>query len=155
VWQRIKKNAQGFRSACRTIKTIDLADALKESLHLEHVHWMIIVDTSTVTLDELEDKVLTVGQHLDQVLSSGSSAHSSTFMYVTSPKGIDTKLDNVTKQLSNLFGTLLSSRSGSFHRRTEWGGRGRGGGRSSRGRGKKNAGTVGEIITIYSVLDLY
>jgi hypothetical protein len=101
VWQRIKRNAQGLRSASRTIETIDLADALKGSLHLEHVHWMITVYTSTVTLDELEGTILTMGQHVDQVLSSGSSAHSSTFMYVTSSKDIDTKLDNVTKQISN------------------------------------------------------
>jgi hypothetical protein len=38
VWQRIKRNAQGLRSASRTIKTMDLVDALKTSLHLEHVH---------------------------------------------------------------------------------------------------------------------
>ena len=97
VWQRIKRNAQGLRSACRTIETIFLADALKESLHPEHVRWMIIVDTSTLTLDELDDKVFTMGQHVDQVLSSGSSAQSSSFMFVTSPKDIDTTLDNVTK----------------------------------------------------------
>jgi hypothetical protein len=76
VWQRIKWNAQGLCSAGRTIETMDLADALKGSLHPEHVHWMISVDTSTVTLDELEDKVLIMGQHLDQALSSGSSTHS-------------------------------------------------------------------------------
>jgi len=58
---------------------------------------MITVDTSTITLDELEDKVLTMGQHVDQVLSSGSSTHSTTSMSVTSSKDIDTKLDNVTK----------------------------------------------------------
>jgi len=38
VWQRIKRNAQGFRSACRTIETMDLVDALKGSLHPEHIH---------------------------------------------------------------------------------------------------------------------
>jgi hypothetical protein len=38
VWQRIKRNAQGLRSARRTIETMDLADALKESQHPEHVH---------------------------------------------------------------------------------------------------------------------
>ena len=58
---------------------------------------MVTVDTSTVTLDELEDKVLTMGQHVDQVLSSGSSAHSSAFMFVTASKDIDTKLDIVIK----------------------------------------------------------
>jgi len=35
VWQRIKRNAQGLRSAGRTIETMDLVDALKGSLHLE------------------------------------------------------------------------------------------------------------------------
>ena len=38
VWQRINRNAQGLRSACRTIETMDLADTLKGSLHPEHVH---------------------------------------------------------------------------------------------------------------------
>jgi hypothetical protein len=42
----------------------------------------------------------------------------------------------VTKQLSNLFVALLSSRSGSLNR-AEGEGRGRGGERSSGGRGKK------------------
>ena len=75
-WQQIKRNVQGIRSEGRTIETMDLADALTGSLHPEHVHSMIIVDTSSVTLHELEDKVLTMGQHVDQVLSGGSSAHS-------------------------------------------------------------------------------
>ncbi len=61
VWQQIKKNAQGIRIADGTIETMDLADALKGSLHPEHVHSMITIDTSIVTLDELEDKVLTMG----------------------------------------------------------------------------------------------
>ena len=38
VWQRIKRNAQGLRSARRTIETMDLVEALKGSLHPEHVH---------------------------------------------------------------------------------------------------------------------
>ena len=75
-------------------------------------------------------------------------------MFATSPKDIDIKLDNVTKQLSNLSASLLSSRFGSSNR-NEGEGRGRGGGRSSRGRGKKTAGVVGEIITSYSVLEPY
>jgi hypothetical protein len=67
--QRIKRNAQGLRSAGRTVETIHLVDALKGSLNLEHVHWMTTVDTSTVTLDdELEEKVLTIVQHVDQML---------------------------------------------------------------------------------------
>jgi hypothetical protein len=127
VWQRIKRNAQGLRSACRTIETMDLADALKGSLHPEYVHWMIAIDTSTATLDELEDKVLTIGQHVDQVLSCGSSSHSSAFMSATSPKDIDIKLDNVTKQISNLSAALLYSRSVSSNI-NEGEGRGRGGG---------------------------
>ena len=61
VWQRIKRNAQGLRSAGRPVETMDLADALKGSLNSEHVHWMITVDTSTITQDELEEKVLTMG----------------------------------------------------------------------------------------------
>jgi hypothetical protein len=69
LWQRIKRNAQELRNACRTIETMDLADVLKGSLHPEHVHWMITVDTSTYTLDYLEEIVLTMGHHVDQVLS--------------------------------------------------------------------------------------
>jgi len=36
---------------------MDLADALKGSLHPEHIQWMIIVDTSILILEELEEKV--------------------------------------------------------------------------------------------------
>jgi hypothetical protein len=97
---------------------------------------MITVDTSTVTLDELEDKVLTMGHHVDQVLSNEFSAHSSTFMFATSPKDIVIKLDNVTKQMSNLLAALLSSRSGPSNKK-KGEERGRGGGRSPRGRGRK------------------
>ena len=76
-------------------------------------------------------------------------------MFATSPKDIDIKLDNMTKQLSNIFAALMSSRSGPSNR-NEGEGRGRGGGRSSGGRGKKNtARIVGEIITSYSALELY
>jgi len=75
---------------------MDLDDALKGSLHLEYVHWIIIVATSTATLDKLEDKVFAMGQHVDHVLSNESSAHSSAFMPATSSKDIDIKLDNVT-----------------------------------------------------------
>jgi len=38
VWQRIKRNAQGLRIAGRAIEAMDLADALKGSLHPELVH---------------------------------------------------------------------------------------------------------------------
>jgi hypothetical protein len=54
----------------------------------------------------------------------------------TSPKDIDIKLDSVTKQLSNIFAALLSSRFGPSNR-NEVEGRGREGGRSSGGRGKE------------------
>jgi hypothetical protein len=155
MWQRLKRSAQGLRSACRTIETMDLVDALNGSLHPKHVPWMIIVDTSTVALDELEEKVLTIGQNMDQVMSKDSSSHSSAFMAVNS-NDIDIKLDNVTKQLTNLSAALLSSRFGPFNR-NEGGGRGRGGGRNvgGRGRKKKTYGTVGEIIICYNVLKLY
>ena len=72
---------------------------------------MIILDTSTVTLDELEDKFLTMGQHVDQVMSKKCSSHSVAFMQINS-KDIDIKLDNVTKRLSHLFAALVSIRSG-------------------------------------------
>ena len=39
---------------------MDLADAMKGYLHPEHVYWIITVDTSDVTLDELVEKVLTM-----------------------------------------------------------------------------------------------
>ena len=48
---------------------MDLVDALKGSLHPKHIHLMITIDTSTITLDELEEKFFTMGQHVDQVLS--------------------------------------------------------------------------------------
>ena len=60
VWQRKKINAQGLCSVERTVETIDMADDLKGSLNSEHVHQMITVDTSTITPDELEEKVLTM-----------------------------------------------------------------------------------------------
>ena len=69
MWQRIKRNSQGLRNACRTIEMKDLVDVLKGSLHPKHVHGMITVDISTVTLDEIEEKVSIMGQHEDQVLS--------------------------------------------------------------------------------------
>jgi hypothetical protein len=117
VWQRIKRNAQGLRSAGRTIETMDFAYALKGSLHSEHVHEMIILNTSIITLDELEDKVLTMGKHVDQIVSDESSSHSSAFVYANAHKDIDIKLDIVTKQLSNLSVALMSSRSGPSNRK--------------------------------------
>jgi len=124
VWQRIKINARGLRSAGRTIETMDLADDLKGSFYPEHIHWMITLDTSIVTLDELEDKVLTMGQHVDQILSNESSSSSSSFVFVNSHKDTDIKFDNVTKKLSNLSAALSSSRS-SPSNRNEGEGRGR------------------------------
>jgi len=118
---------------------------------------MITVDTSTVTLDELEDKVLTMGQHVDQVLSNGSTAHSSSSMFVNSPKDIVTKLDNVTTQLSNSYAAVLSSRSGSFNK-IEGEELGRGGGRSSGGCGEKTCWKcvcVGGVIIFYRALEPY
>ena len=88
---------QGIRSAGRTVETIDLADALKGSLNPEHVHWMIIVDTSTITLDELEEKVLTMGQHVDQVLLRESSSQSLAYVSGALNRNINVKLDNVNK----------------------------------------------------------
>jgi hypothetical protein len=114
---------------------------------------MITVDTSNLTLEELEDTDITMGRHVDQVLSNGSSTHSSKFMYVVSPKDIDTKLDHVTKKLSNLSATLLSSRSGPSHTTGE--GRRRGGERSSGGRGEKNCWNCGGSSFFLSVLELY
>ena len=61
---------------------------MKGSLNSEHVYYMITVDTSTITLDELEEKVLTMGQHVDQVLLRESSSQSSTFVYGTSDRDI-------------------------------------------------------------------
>jgi len=133
---------------------MDLVDALKGSLHLEHVHWMITIDTPNITLDELEEKVLTMGQHLDQVLSKVFSSHSSAFMLVNS-KDTDIKLDNVTKQLSHLSAALLSSRTGPSNRNAGEG-RGRGSGQNAGGHGrKKTARIVGEIIIFFTVLELY
>jgi hypothetical protein len=70
VWQRIKRNPNGLccaTSARCEVDEVYLAGALKGSLNTYHVHWMITLDTSIVTLDELEEKVLTVGQRVDQV----------------------------------------------------------------------------------------
>ena len=68
--------------------------------------------------------------------SNESSSHSSVFVAANSHKDIDIKLDNVTKQLSNLSAALLSSRFGPSSR-NEGQGRGRGGGRRSWGGGRK------------------
>ncbi len=99
VLQRIKRNAHGLRSACRKVKFVDLADTLKGALNAEHVHWMIMVDTSTVTLDELDEMVLNMGQlqHVDKVLAKEHSSPSLAFVYVKSEREIDYKLDNIMR----------------------------------------------------------
>jgi hypothetical protein len=118
-----------------------LVDALKGSLNPEHVHWMITVDTSTITLDELEEKVLTMGQHVDQVLPRESSSYSSTCVCGALDRDINVKLDKVNKQLAKLSATLLSYTFGiSNESKGRGGGRGsegRGGGRGGGGRGKR------------------
>jgi len=63
---------------------------------------MITVDASTMTLDELEEKVLTRGQHVDQVLLRESSSQSSAFVSGASDKDINVQLDKVNKQLAKL-----------------------------------------------------
>ncbi len=139
VWQRKKRNAQGLRSAWRTVEKIDLADALKGSLKSEHAHLMITVDTWTISLDELEDKVFTMGQHVDQMLLRGSQ--SSSFVFGVPDRDINVKLDKVNKQLAKLSAALLSSTSGSSNESESRGGErssdGRGGGRGRGGRGKR------------------
>jgi hypothetical protein len=100
---------------------------------------MITVDTSTITQDELEEKVLTMGQHVDQVLMRDSSLRSSAFVSDASTTYINVQLDKVNKQLSKLSAELLSSTSS--NESESWsggsGGGGRGGGRSGGGRGKR------------------
>ena len=90
---------------------MDLAYAPKGSLHPNHIHLMITVYASIVTLHVLEEKILKMGQHVCQVLSKDFSSNSSAFMPVNS-KDIHIKLDNVTKQLSHRFAALSSSESG-------------------------------------------
>jgi len=89
---------------------------------------MITVDTSTITLDEQEEKVITTSQHVDQVRES--SSHSSTFVSGSTDKDINGQLDKVNKQLAKLSATLLPCTSSSSNES-----KGRGGGRGSEGRG--------------------
>ncbi len=102
---------------------------------------MITVDTSTITLNELEEKVLTIGQYVDLVLLRESSAQSSSFVFDVSDKDINVKLDKVNKQLAKLSVALQSSTSGSSNESEGRGGGrgsdGRGGGRGGGGRGKR------------------
>jgi hypothetical protein len=89
---------------------------------------MITVDTSTITLDELEEKVLTMGQHVDRVLLRDSQ--SSAFVFDAPENDINVKLDKVNKQLAKLSAALMLSTFGSSNESES-----RGGGRSSDGRG--------------------
>jgi hypothetical protein len=107
VWQRInKRNAQGIRSVSRALDTFDMVDALKGSLNLEHVHWMIKVDTYSVTLRELEDKVLTMGKHVDQFMSKNSA--------ISSLPSTATTLRSVPRLLSGFFFPKSPRRTGSL-----------------------------------------
>ena len=72
-----------------------------------HVYLMIMVDTSKVTLDELDEMVVNMGQHVDQVLAKEHSSSFSAFVSVKSPPKIDCKLENMTRQLESL-STALS-----------------------------------------------
>jgi len=97
---------------------------------------MIMVDTSKVTLDELDEMVVNMGQHEDQVLAKEHSSSSSAFVSVKSKREMDCKLDNMNKQLESLLKALSSSQSpaGSIY---ELGNRGRGAGRNTERHGKK------------------
>jgi phosphate uptake regulator len=89
-----------------------MAYALKGAIIAEYVHyWMIMADISIVTLDELYEMVLNMGQHVDQVLAKEYSSSSSDFVSVKSEREADYKLDNMTSQLESLSTTLFSSQS--------------------------------------------
>ena len=68
-----------------------------------------MVDTSTVTLGELDEIVLNMGQHVDQVLAKEHSSLASAFVSDKSKREIDYKLDNMTRQLETLSTSLSSS----------------------------------------------
>jgi hypothetical protein len=87
---------------------------------------MIVVDTSTITLDELDEMALNMGQYVDHVLAKEDSSSSLAFVSVKYERGIDSKLDNMTRQLETLSISLSSSQSliGSMY---ELGSRGSGG----------------------------
>jgi hypothetical protein len=95
-----------------------------------------MVDTYTVNLDNLDEMVLNLGQHVDQVLAKEHSSSSSAFVYVKCKQETDYKLDNMTKQLETLSADLSSSQSliCSMYEPVS---RGRGGGRDTGGRKKK------------------
>ena len=112
---------------------------------------MIMVDTSTITLDELDKIVLNMDQHVDQFLAREHSTSSSSFVFVKSKREIYYKLDNMTRQLESLSATIFSSQSPNGSR-YEHVSRGKGGGRNTGGRGKENfaVGIVEEIITLFN-----
>jgi len=95
-----------------------------------------MVDTSIVTLDELDEMVLNMSQHVDQVLAKDHSSSSSAFVFVKSKREIYYKHDNISRQLETLSAALSSSQSPT-RSRYELGSRGRGAGRNTRGRGKE------------------
>jgi len=95
-----------------------------------------MVDTSTIILDELDKMVLNMGHHVDEVLATKHSSSSSTCVYVKPKREIDYTLDNMTRKLETLSATLSSGQSPTCSM-YEPGSRERGGGRSTRGRGKK------------------
>jgi len=85
---------------------------------------MIMVDTSRVTLDEIDEMFLNMSQHVDQVLAKEHLSSFSTFVYVKSKREIDYTLDNMTRQLESLSAALSSSLSPNGSR-YELGSRGR------------------------------
>jgi hypothetical protein len=117
---------------------------------------MIMVDTSTITQDELGEMVLNMGQHVDQVLAKEHSPSSSTCVYVKSKRELDYKIGNMTRQLESL-ATALSSSQSPNGRRYAPDSRGRGGGRNTGGQGKKNfiVGIVEEIIKFFNALRMF
>jgi hypothetical protein len=70
-----------------------------------------MVDTSIVTLDELDETVLNMGQHVDQVLATEDSSSSLAFVSVKSKREMDCKLDNMTRRLESLSASISSSQS--------------------------------------------
>jgi hypothetical protein len=51
--------------------------------------------TSTVSLDELEEKFLTIGQHVDQILLSSSTSFQSAFSSRGGNNDLNTKLEMI------------------------------------------------------------
>jgi hypothetical protein len=77
---------------------MDLADTIKGSLNPEHVHLMITIDTSIVILNELEEKVLTTGQHVDRALSNESISPSLAFVSLNSKLKLSNTTSNMERQ---------------------------------------------------------